>query len=152
MGWLRASLPLLAQGREISFVCSLLGLCPDLLSHTECCWPPSLWSGESSPVWLQTQLRNWEASSQEVRASPSQPDRRCTSLRVYTVFAWRWICRQSIPLLRRRLPSRSPFVSCLDLCHPSNRSLSLIFLRSAVGEIYPNGRAGLSLPWLKCHQ
>lgn len=156
LGWLHASLLLLAQGREISFVCSLLGLCPDLLSCTECCWPPSLWSGKSSPALpqtqLQTQLRTWEVSSEEVRASPSQPDRRCASLQVYAVFAWRWVSCQRIPLLRRRLPSRSPFVSRLDFCHPSNSSLSLIFLCSAVGEIYPKCRAGLLLPLLKCHR
>lgn len=69
LGWLQASLPLLAQGCVISFVCSLLGLCPNLLSHVEYGWTPSLWLGKSSPVRLQTQLHDQlEMRSQEAQA------------------------------------------------------------------------------------
>lgn len=71
----------LPRGCVISFVCSSLGLCPNLLSHVEYCWASPLWLGKSSPVRLQTQLRNQLSGGQEVQASSSQPDLRCTGPR-----------------------------------------------------------------------
>lgn len=125
LGWLQASLPLLAQGCVILFVCSLLGLCPNLLSHVEYCQAPCLWSGKSSPLRLQTQLRNQlEVSSQEAQASAGSAPLPPPSLMQvhpsasrYTAFSWHRFAISQISLSRDGdCPSRGPSVSRLDFC------------------------------------